>query len=139
MTDAAGPAERKACVGQRCVSTLDLFDPGRNRVLAEPGPIGVVVAETGEVLSGAVGPGMPVRMKVAGKETAATRYTLEFPSAAGTRGRVDLDASGLLLRAELAWLGTSVTSTVTQLPPVRTFGEVPVIHALGEPVGEESL
>jgi hypothetical protein len=133
VVDGDGPAEKTV---PATLSTLDLYDPVRARALEVPGTFGLVVAESGDVLSGTVGEATPGTIKVAGEKVPVTRYTVAADAGAA---KFDFDGNGVLLRSELRWLGGTVVATAQQLPPPRSYGEVEKIEAIGEKVEEEAL
>lgn len=119
------------------VTSLDLLDPVRNRVLTTPGAVGIVLVETGEVLVGSVGEGREGNIKVGGQKVPVVRYTVD--GGAGGSASFDLDAEGLLLRSELSWLGVRVIATARDVPPPRSFGTVERIDEVRVEMKEEAL
>ena len=105
------------------LSTVELFDAARvSAVLGrgEPGQtVSVLVAETGEVVTGTVAAPTPVEVRVGGHPLAATRH--EVRAAAGGL-EVDVDADGALLRAELRTALGAMTLTAQAAPPAREWG-----------------
>jgi hypothetical protein len=105
------------------LTTVELFDAARvSAVLgrAEPGQaVSVLVAETGEVVTGTLAVPTAVEVRVGGQPRAATRHELRA-SAGGLV--VDVDADGALLRAELRTALGAMTLTAQAAPPAREWG-----------------
>jgi hypothetical protein len=104
-------------VGLTC-STLDLFDASRAPALLAEGPFALLVAETGEVLSGVAEAPAPVDVRVGNATVPATRHRLR-----GTGGAliVDLNAEGALLALTLQTPLLDLALTATALPPARSW------------------
>ena len=117
-------------------TTLDLFDPGRTRLLTDAGPVGVLVAETGGVLTGTLSAGEATTVKIGGKPVPGTRYSLK-----GEAGSADfvVDSTGFLLSSDLALFGTTVRSVVTHAPEARTIGTIEVVDGPGAGTSETEL
>lgn len=135
VEDAAGVKERTLAREEARISSLDLWDPSRNRVLTAPGPVAIVMVETGDVLAGTVDEGQPGQIKVGAQKVPVTRYTV---NGGVGKAKFDLDESGLLLRSEVQWLGGTVIATARDAPPPRTFGEVETIEKIEVGVQEET-
>lgn len=136
VTDAKGSEESTLTRTQARLSTVDLVDPKRVLLLQDPGMVGIIVAETGEVLSGTVSAGTPVSLDIAGTQVAATRY--EVSGAAGT-ARFDVDVDGTLIRSEIKWLGGTVTAALTSLPGPRVSEATVTIDGFDPLVQEAGL
>ncbi len=118
------------------LSTLDLMDPGRVGLLAGAGTFGLVIAETGDVVTGTLGEGEPTTVKVGGQAVEVTRYALTGGN--GT-ARFFVDADGLLVRSEVLWLGMTMIGSLRDLPPARDYGVVETIEGLSGGVKEGDL
>lgn len=136
LAEGKAVSEKALTRSEAQVTSLDLMDPGRNRVLTSPGQVGIVLVESGELLSGAVGEGTEGVIQVGGQKVPVTRYTV---SGSGGSAKFDLDAEGLLLRSELRWLGQTVIATARETPPPRNFGAIETIDAVKAGVEEEAL
>ncbi len=117
-------------------STLALHDPTTARVLATPGPLALVVVETGDVLSGTVEAGVDAVISVGPEKVRVTRYVVRGAAGAAT---FDLDAESVLLRAEVPTPLGALVLTARAAPPPRSYGETPTIEAIGGGLREESL
>ena len=93
--DSTGLHESVLKASELAFTTLDLFDPGRTRLLGTPGKVGVLVAETGAILEGELRVGEAVSVTVAGKTVPGTKYAVEGE---GGRAEFVLSAEGVLLR-----------------------------------------
>jgi hypothetical protein len=104
-------------------TTLDLYDAARAPALLASGETGrtvtVLVAETGEVITGTLQPPVAAETRVGGKVQTTTRH--EVRAALGGLS-VDLDLDGVLLRAELRTRLGSMTYTARTAPPARAWG-----------------
>ena len=118
QTDGGGTVTRQVVAA---ASTLELYDAAIAGNLLAPGPMTLLVAETGETLEGVVAPAQDVRVRVQGREVAAQRYVL---SAARGRATVDLDQDGALLGMALQTPLLSLSMTATTQPPARSWGAV---------------
>lgn len=128
VTDAKGTRETKLTRDDAQLSSLDLLDPTRNRVLQVPGNVGIVLVETGDVVRGAVAEGAEGQAKIAGTKVPVTRYAVD---GLGGRATFDLDGDGLLLRSELAWIGSVVVATVHAIPEARSWGTIEAVEEAG--------
>lgn len=136
VTQASGGKEAEHAEAAVRISTLDLMDPGRVGALDAPGAFGVVIAETGDVLTGTLGAGEAGTVTVHGRKVLVTRYALT-----GDHGsaRFFVTDDGVLVRSELTWLGSTVQAALRDLPAARDFGPVETIDGLGAGVKEGDL
>lgn len=133
--DGKGAHESTLTRTQAKLSTVDLVDPGRTKLLGDGGIVGILIAETGELLSGTLGAGTESSVTVGGESVPTTHY--EVTGSAGT-ARFDVDENGLLVRSELKWLGGIVTAQLTSIPP-RLSDTTVTIDGFDAPVQEEAL
>ncbi|MDP2314999.1 MAG: hypothetical protein Q8P41_19015 [Pseudomonadota bacterium] len=136
VADAAGVKETTLTKEQARLTSLDLLDPGRTVLLTGGGELTLVLVETGTVLTGTLDAGTVGTTKVAGQKVEVTRYTA---TGVGGTARFDVDASGLLVKSELSWLGGTVTAVAREVPPPRSYGVVETIEALTPAVTEDPL
>jgi hypothetical protein len=136
VADDAGVRESEVRSTEVRLTTLDLLDPGRTRLLAEPGHIGILIAETGRIVEGDLSAGTPTVMKIGGKPSAATHYTLQSNEG---KGDFYVGDDGLLLRSEIDFLGGAVSTILRQLPEARTFGNIDAIDSPSAGVQEADL
>lgn len=119
------------------LTSLDLLDPRRHLLLLDQATAGVLAAETGTVLAGAVQDLGEGSVKVGGTEVPVRRA-----SWAPETGPMLLAWSedGLLVSYETAILGRRVTATLTEMPAPATFGtvETPALQT-GSTLSEEPL
>ncbi len=118
QTDRGGTVTREVVAS---ASTVELYDAAIAAKLLAPGPMTLLVAETGELLEGSVAPAQDVRLRVQGKDVPAQRYVL---AAAQGRATVDLDMEGALLGMALQTPLLSLSMTATTQPPARSWGAV---------------
>lgn len=128
--------ERTLTWDQARFSSLDLMDPERSRALAVPGAAGLVLVESGLVLTGTLSEPAAGTQKIAGQKVSVQRYVLASPLG---EARFDVNADGLLVRSELQWLGGTVIATATAVPPPRSYGEVEKISETTGTIDEEPL
>jgi len=126
--DAAGVKETTLGKNDARMTTLDVLDPGRSQLLSGGGELKLLLAETGEVLVGALDAGTIGTMKVAGQKVTVTRYTATGPLGAA---KFDLDENGVLVKSDLTWLGFSVQATARAVPPARSYGTIDIGAANG--------
>ncbi len=131
-----GVHESNLTAGQARLTTLDLLDPGRTSLLQVPGVAGIIVAETGDVLTGTVAEGVPVAVRIGNQNVPATRFSVSSPDGLA---RFDIDGNGVLLRSEVRTFGATIVATVHAVPPPRSYGAVETIDAMGAGVREEGL
>ncbi len=134
--DAEGVHESTLTAGQAHFTTLDLYDPVRTRRLLDTGRVGVLLAETGAVVSGELGAGTPTTVRIAGKSVVGTRYVLSAPE--GTAEFV-VNNDGVLLSSEVSTFGGLLRSVARTLPAPRNFGVIDVVDSPGAGVSEEAL
>lgn len=134
--DAEGVHESTLLPGQAHFSTLDLYDPGRTRRLLDAGPVGVLLAETGAILSGELGAGAPTTVKIAGKPVSGTRYALVT-----SEGNAEfvVNADGVLLSSEVGSFGGTLRTVARSVPVPRTVGTIDVVETPGAGVTEEAI
>lgn len=118
------------------LSTLDLMDPARVGLLDAPGSVGLLIAETGDIVAGTLGTGEPGSVKVGGVRVPTTRYTLAGP---GATAKFMISGDGLLLSSEVRWLGLDMVATLRDLPATRDYGVVETTEGLGSGVQEGDL
>lgn len=136
VADAEGVHEATLSRAQVHFTSMDLFDPGRTRLLLDQGRVGLLLAETGALLEGELGPGEPTTVKVAGKALAGTRYTL---TTAEGRAEFVVDADGVLLSSELSFLGGTFRTVAKTVPVPRTYGTIDVVDTPGAGTHEAEL
>lgn len=118
------------------MSTFDVMDPARVSNLEAEGAFGVVIAETGDVLTGTLAAGKPDAVEIGGHSIPASTYTL---TGTGTTARFFVSGDGLLLRSEVRWLGLTMVGTLRALPPARDYGAVETLEGLTGGVKEGDL
>lgn len=118
------------------LSSLDLYDPGRNWRLDSGGSFGIVLAETGDAVVGTLAAPTDAVVLVDGVNIPVRRFSL---SGAGGMATFDLDAHGHLIRSEMGILGTTVVSTLRRVPELRQVDEVQTIEGLAVPIRTEDL
>jgi hypothetical protein len=136
QADAAGVHETTLDKEKVRLTSLDLLDPGRATLLAGGGAMGLVLVETGDVVSGTLDEGTAGTIKVGGQKIAVTRYTLTSPDGAA---KFDLGADGLLLKSELRWLGATVVAQAREVPPPRSYGTIETFDPGTTGVSEDPL
>lgn len=136
VADAAGVHDATLKASQVHFTSLDLFDPGRTRLLVDAGPVGLLLAETGALLEGELSAGEPTTVKVAGKALPGTRYTLTTPEGAA---EFVVDAEGVLLRSRLTFLGGTFETVARTAPVPRNFGTIDVVESPGAGTREADL
>lgn len=136
VADAAGVHDATLKASQVHLTSMDLFDPGRTRLLVDAGKVGLLLAETGALVEGELSAGEPTTVKVAGKPLAGTRYTLT--SAEGAAEFV-VDADGVLLRSKLTFLGGTFETVARTAPTPRNFGTIDVVESPGAGTLEADL
>lgn len=134
--DSAGLHESVLKGSEIAFTTLDLFDPGRTRLLGTPGKVGVLVAETGAILDGDLREGEPVTVTVAGKALAGTKYAVEGE---GGRAEFVLSADGVLLRSQIAGFGGTLETRAKTLPAPRNYGSIDMVESPGAGTLEADL
>ena len=75
--------------GATVFTSVDLVDPGRTSTLAGTGSGSMVLAETGDVISGTLGAGVAATVNVGSQRIAVTRY--RFVIDGGSQARFDVD------------------------------------------------
>jgi len=103
------------------LTSLDLLDPNRHRLLLDGPTAGVLAAETGTVVSGAVKDLGEASLRVGDQEVSVQRAIWSPDSGAM---QMSWSSDGLLLSYETSILGKRVTATVTELPAPASFGTV---------------
>lgn len=134
--DAEGVHESTLLPGQAHFSTLDLYDPGRTRRLLDAGPVGLLLAETGAILSGELGAGSPTTVKIAGKPVSGTRYAL---STSEGNAEFVVNADGVLLSSEVSSFGGTLRTVARSVPVPRTVGTIDVVETPGAGITEEAI
>ena len=135
-SDATGVYESTLAADQVRLTTLDLYDPGRARLLQQPGRIHLLVAETAELVDGNLLAAEDVSVKLDGRTVQATRYTIEED---GEKSNFYFDADMILLRAELYTFGATLVTKVRTLPEPRNYGTIEAIATPGEGIKEAEL
>jgi hypothetical protein len=136
VTAASGATSR---TDPAALSTLDLFDPARNVEFCEPGPLRVLVAETGDGWDGEALPSEPVDVRVGGVVVPGTRCTVRGSDGALT---VERDGAGGVLRAVVRLRGVDVGFLARRPPPPRTWEVAAPVPGFGDDGGalrEETL
>ncbi len=136
VADASGVKESTLSKEQARLTSLDLLDPGRTVLLTGGGPLTLVLVETGDILTGTLDAGTVGTTKVAGQKVEVTRYTA---TGSGGTARFDVDASGLLVKSELSWLGGTVTAVAREVPPPRSYGTIEALDVTIPAVIEDEL
>jgi hypothetical protein len=139
VEDGAGVKETTLAKTQVRLTSLDLLDPGRTALLAGGGELTLVLVETGTILTGTLDQGTAGTTKVAGKKVEVTRYTATGSGVGGGSAKFDVDASGLLVKSELSWLGGTVTAVAREVPAPRSYGTVETLDAISPGVIEDEL
>lgn len=134
--DAAGVHESTLLPGQAHFSTLDLYDPGRTRRLLDAGPVGLLLAETGAILSGDLGAGTPTTVKIGGKPISGTRYGFTTPEGSA---EFVINADGVLLSSEVVSFGANLRAVARSAPVPRTVGTIDVVETPGAGITEEPI
>ena len=120
------------------LSSLGFMDPERHEVLVGASSAKVLMAETGQVWTGAWTDGGQTELQIGGEsvEGAVKRWTPEEGAMAFTRG-----PDGLLLRYASVVLGREVVAELEALPPPRSFGKIDVqsFDPVGSGLREEEL
>ena len=116
----ASTARRDESVpGPTVVTTLDLHDEVRGRALCRPGPVILLVAETGERRTGVAVDPVAVDLDVAGVAVPATRCEVRMD--VGTASFA-FDGGGTLLRADLLLFGVPLVIAAREAPEQRSWG-----------------
>ncbi len=117
---AASTGRREETVqGPTVVTTLDLHDEVRGRTLCRPGPVTLLVAETGEHASGVALEPVAVDLDVAGVSVPATRCEVRMDAGNATFA---FDGGGTLLRADLRLFGVPLVVAAREAPEQRSWG-----------------
>lgn len=127
-----GSKEQQLTRSQARLSTVDLVDPGRTKLLRDVGAMGLIVAETGEVLEGTVSEGTEAQVVVGGETVFVTRYEVTGPAGVA---RFEVDDSGLLIHSEIKWLGGTVSAQLSAMP-LRLADTTVTIEGF-EPIAKE--
>jgi hypothetical protein len=98
--------------------------------------MGLLLAETGRVVSGTLSAGEPVTVKIGGKAVAGTKYVLDAPDG---RAELVVNADGVLLSSEIGGLGGDFRAVAKTLPAPRSFGTIDVVETPGAGVTEEAI
>lgn len=136
VADATGVHDATLAPARVQLTTLDLFDPGRTRLLVDAGKIGLLLAETGALVEGELAAGTPTTVKIGGKALPGTRYALR--TAEGEAEFV-VDAEGVLLRSTLTFLGGTFETVARTAPTPRSFGTIDVVESPGAGTLEADL
>lgn len=121
------------------LSTMDFLDPERHRLLSDDATAGVLVAESGQVLTGSVTDLGEDALTIAGTTVPVQRLAWT-PEA----GKVELSwtLDGWLVAYEIGFMGQALHAQARQAPEPRTFGEIEItttITGAASPVYEEEL
>ncbi len=135
-SDGTGVFESRLAADQVRLTTLDIYDPGRARLLSVPGRVHLLVAETAEMVDGNLLAPEEVSVKIAGKSITATRCTIEEN---GEKSNFYFDSDWVLLRAELTTLGAALVTRARALPEPRVYGTIEAIAGPGEGTKESEL
>lgn len=136
VADGAGVKETTLGRAEARLTSLDLLDPGRTALLAGGGDLTLLLVETGTILTGKLDEGAVGTTKVAGKKVEVRRYTV---SGGGGTAKFDVDASGLLVKSELSWLGGIVTAVAREVPPPRSYGTIETLESMTPTILEADL
>jgi hypothetical protein len=136
VNDGRTTDERTLSADEARLSSLDLLDPVRSGVLAKDGPAGLVLVESGQVLSGTVAAPVEGTAKIDGQKVRIRHFALTGPLGAAT---FDVDGDGFLLHSEIQWLGGTVVASIRSLPPARSFGTVEKLDTAGPAMSEDPL
>lgn len=123
--------------GEVTLSSLDLLDPQRRLLLTDGrDAASLLMAEVGNVLTGAVEDLGEGTVKVAGQDVDVHRWGFTPDT-----GRIELawTADGLLVSYQMAWMGRRLTGVLDALPPPPEFGEIQIAPGLGGGFEEEKL
>ena len=120
--------------GPTVVTTLDLHDEVRGRALCRPGPVTLLVAETGEHMTGVAAEPVSVDVDVAGGSVPATRCEVRMDAGAASFA---FDGGGTLLRADLRLFGVPLVIATREAPEQRSWGAIDA--DLGSGSAETSL
>ncbi|MBM4390962.1 MAG: hypothetical protein FJ090_07545 [Deltaproteobacteria bacterium] len=135
-SDATGVYESTLSAEQVRMTTLDVYDPGRARLLTVPGRIHLLVAETAEMADGNLLAPEEVSVKIDGKTITATRCTIEED---GEKFNFYFDAEMVLLRSDFYLYGAQITTKVRTLPEPRNYGTIEAIASPGAGIKEAEL
>lgn len=108
------------------LSSLDLHDPARSWRLDGAGPVGLLLVESGQILSGTMGEAADATINLGPVPVPTRRYTAADGSGTAT---FDLDVNNVLIRSEVAWLGVRLVSTLEEPPPLRVIQQIEAIEA----------
>jgi len=117
------------------LSSLDLFDPGRNHHFSDGQEIRILSAETGQITTCSVSDKGVDMITVEGQQTQVHRWECDAQS-----GGFELAWSddGFLLEWKMSIHGQHVSARVRRLPPARNYGRIESV--MDSPsVGEEDL
>lgn len=123
--------------GEVTLSSLDLLDPQRHLLLTDGrASASLLMAEAGNVLTGAVEDLGDGRVKVGGEEVEVHRWAFTPDT-----GRIELawTADGTLVSYQMSWMGKRLTGVLDALPPPPEFGEIQIAPGLGGGFEEEKL
>ena len=126
VADAGGAGTR---ADTAALSTLDLFDPARNADFCAPGPLRVLVAETGEGWDGEAQAPEPVDVQVGGVVVPGTRCAVRAPGGIVT---VERDGAGGVLRAVVRLRGVDLGFLARRAPPPRTWELAAPVPGFGD-------
>lgn len=103
------------------LSSLDLLDPVRAKVMAELGRARILSAETGQIMTGPIEDLGEQVLVIRGQEVVVHRYAWTPPE-----GRFELAWSedGLLLDWSITASGQTIDARLRSLPPPRAYGTV---------------
>ncbi len=103
------------------LSSLDLHDPGRSWRLDGAGPVGLLLVETGQILSGTLSEPSDATITLGDVLIPTRHYTAS--DATGTAS-FDLDVNNILVRSEISWIGIKLVSTLQDPPQLRVIQEM---------------
>ena len=135
-SDGTGVYESTLSPDQVRLTTMDLYDPARARLLSVPGRVHLLVAETAEIFDGNLLAPEEVSVKIAGQAITATRCTIEEN---GEKSNFYFDSEWILLRSELSTLGATLVTRARSLPEPRVYGTIDAIAGPGEGTRETDL
>ena len=105
--------------------TFDLVDPVRARRLAGRPSANILLAETGQVVTGAVREARAA-VTIGGQSVPVTRLTWSPPVGALSMAYTE---DGLLVAYEAAFLGKTLQARARALPPPRDYGRIDTVIA----------
>ena len=103
------------------LSSLDLHDPGRNWRLDGSGSVGLLLVETGQILSGTLAESTEATITLDDVSIPTRHYVAVDTVGTAT---FDLDVNNILVRSEISWIGIRLVSTLQDPPQLRVIQEM---------------